>query len=244
MQRRLNEEGEPPQDTSMKFVIYTVACFCCFFFGCHNNKDSVNQTEAYFLKSGNLVISEREFSEELELKRSAYDYGIQKKSDEFNAFIIHLVDQLSEELVLRRGAEDKGILVSEEEIKAAEDNIRADYPEDSFENMLIEHAVTYEFWRHRLKLRLLFDRLIQEDLRDRIEITPKDMVAYYDKVKGSLETFQHEAQNEAVLVANLRMEKAEAEYPDWIKKLGEIYPVLINRSRIESYVKSMKINKP
>ncbi len=198
-----------------------------------------DKTGAYLLKSGDLVITDREFSEELELKRAAYPYGIQKRPDAYNTLVVELVDQLSEELVLRCAARDRGIYVTDQDVQAAEAAFRQDYPEDSFKKMLVENAISHGFWRHRLKLNLLFDRLMDKDLRQNIEITPQEMIACYNDLKNSSEGLPDEAE----LVNKIRMEKAEAAYPGWIENLEKIYPVTMNRVKIDRYLKTMKADK-
>lgn len=220
----------------MRSAVSVFLFLCWLLPGCQEDKSLSVTTDDYILKSGSLVISDREFSEELELKRAAYTYEIQNNPEEYNTLVITLLDQLSEELVLRNAAKDKAIFVSEVEIQAAEDDVKADYPEDLFEKMLIENAVSHEIWRRRLKYRLLFDRLIQKELREKIEITSEEIVAYHNQMKQSSEP----AEDEVALVVNLRREKAEAGYPEWIKTLEKTYPVSINRLRVNTYLKPMK----
>ncbi|MBI9088213.1 MAG: hypothetical protein JEZ12_03260 [Desulfobacterium sp.] len=220
----------------MRLAVSVFVFLCWLLPGCQEGSAPSGKIEDYLLKAGGLVISDAEFSEELELKRVAYAYGVQNDPDAYNTLVIDLVSQLSEELVLRCAARGKGIVVSAQELQAAEDGFRADYPDDSFEAMLLENAISHGFWKRRLGIRLLMDRLIQQDLRDRIEITSREILAYYTRNKDEFESMK----DEAALVASLRMEKAEAEYPDWIKTLEGTYPVSINRVRIEQYLKPMK----
>jgi MinD-like ATPase involved in chromosome partitioning or flagellar assembly len=227
-----------PHDNRMRLAVSVFVFLCWLLPGCQEGSAPSGKVDDYLLKSGSLVISEAEFSEELELKRAAYDYGIQNDPDEYNALVIDLVSQLSEELVLRCAAREKGIVVSDQELQAAEDGFRADYPDDSFEAMLLENAITLRFWKRRLGIRLLMDQLIQQELRDRIEITSQEIVAYYNRNKEKFKSIK----DETALVANLRMEKAEAEYPEWIKTLEETYPVLINRVKIEQNLKTTKVD--
>jgi hypothetical protein len=232
------KEGET-RGRSMRVVFFLIVVLSCLMPWCNPGEEVADKTVDYLLKSGDLVITDREFSEELELKRAAYSYGIQNNPDEFNTLVIELVDQLSEELVLRRAAVDRGIYVTDQEMQANEEAFRQDYPEDSFEKMLVENAVSHRFWRHRLKLNLLFDRLIDKDLRQKIEITPREMIAGYNDLKNNSE----EMPDEAALIKKIRMEKAEAAYPGWIDKLEKLYPVSINRVKINRYLKTIKADK-
>lgn len=221
-------------------VVFSLAAVFVFLIPwCRNGGEVEDKNEVYLLESGDLAITDREFSEGLELKRAAYPYDIQKNPYEYNVLVIQLVDQLAEELVLRRAARDRGVFVTPEEVEAEEDDIRQDYPENSFEKMLLENAISHDFWRYRLKLNLLFERLIDKDLRQRVEISPLEMTAGYNEIKNNSE----EMPDGAELVKTIRMAKAEAEYPAWIKGLEEEYPVLINRVNIDRYLKSVKENE-
>lgn len=223
----------------LKVVFFLIVVFVCLIPWCQTTREVTDKNEVYLLKSGDIAVTDRGFSEELELKRTAYSYDVQKNPDEYNILVIQLVDQLAEELVLRCAARDKGIVVTAEELKAKENNIRQDYPEDSFEKMLLENAISLDFWRQRLKLNLLFESLIDKDLRQKLVITPQEMVAGYNIIKNNSE----EMPDEAELIKKIRMAKAEVEYPGWIKELEEVYPVMINRVKIDRYLKSVKENK-
>ncbi len=223
----------------MRVAFFLMVVLSCLIPWCQQGGEVADNPGGYLLKSGDLVITDREFSEELELKRAAYPFGIQKDPEEYNTLVVALVDQLSEELVLRRAARDRGIYVTDQQLQAAEARFRQDYPEDSFERMLVENAISHGFWRRRLKLNLLFDRLLNKDLRQKIEITAQEMIAWYNELKNSPEGLPDEAE----LVRKIRMEKAQAAYPGWIENLEKMYPVSINRVKIVRYLKTMKADK-
>lgn len=67
-------------------------------------------------------------------------------------------------------------------------------------------------------------------------MSPLEMFAGYNEIKNNSE----EMPDGAELVKRIRMAKAEADYPAWIKGLEEEYPVLINRVNIDHYLKSVK----
>ncbi|MEA1966697.1 MAG: hypothetical protein U9N77_00510 [Thermodesulfobacteriota bacterium] len=228
-----------------KFFITAALFFSFFMASCSGTTDLVETKADYLLKCGSLTISFAEFSEELELKKAAYPYSIQSEPDEYTSLIVALVDQLCEEIVLRRAAADRGITISEKEVQEAEIEFRKDFPEDSFESMLIENAVSYTFWKRRLGIKLVMERFIEEDLKEKIEITPGEIIRYYNQHK-KMEKSKDQDKNKIVkkmnemdLIVQLRMEKAENEYSKWIKTLGQNYPVKINQNRLKNFLKNV-----
>lgn len=132
-----------------------------------------------------------------------------------------------------REARTRGIEIAEQEMEAAEKEFRADYPDNVFEKMLLENAVEYPLWRERFRRQLVIDRLIQKELKKDIDITPDEVVAFYNRNKEKIETHHL---NENDLVARFRAEKAEALYYDWINTLREKYPVTINDRRLKQFL--------
>ncbi|MFH1154194.1 MAG: hypothetical protein V1793_10280 [Pseudomonadota bacterium] len=214
--------------------------FCIFLSGCWLDTPKA-VIDDYVLKSGDILISTLEFSEELELSRAAYPYSIQTDHQAFNTLVMNVVDQLSEELVIRREAHEKGILVSEADIDSAERIFREDYPDKTFEAMLLDNAVSYSFWRKRLGINLITKALIAKEVDAAIEITADEVARYYDEYKKQFQTEDDSnAQpqvNEKDLIALLRMKKAEEVYPGFIKALGKHYPVEINRQKLAAFLK-------
>lgn len=148
---------------------------------------------------------------------------------------LRLLNQISEELLLTEKAKALEIEVSDKELQDAVQSIKADYPEGTFEQVLLENAVSYDFWCQRLKVRLLMDKVIQKELESHVNITPEDISSFYkehyagvvDRQKGDPGSGQDKNINE-IIVKRLRKLKAEDTYKEWIKELGQIYPVHIN----------------
>ncbi len=212
-----------------------IACLLIFQ-GCGPGVDPVDEPGPWFLKSGDFLVSPGEFNEELELKKSAYSYDIQNDADAYNEMVMDLVSILSDELRFFQLASDRGIHISPEEILQAETAFKKDYPEDSFEQLLLENAISYSLWKKRFKRNLLIDKVIQQELTATIEISADDIYKFYQKENVS-------GIDEKQLIDRLRTKKTQSQYDEWIQQLNEIYPVDINTSLLKTVLKELSYEK-
>ena len=236
---------------------FVSACFlCCMLFpGCRKDNKVSEVSNDYLLKCGNIIISANGFSEDLEVEKSAYPYDINSDPEKYKNLVLDLAAQLSQELVLRAAAAEDGITVSEKDIDAAAKDIEKDFPGDTFQKMLLENAVSYSVWKKRLGIRLLINRFIEKDLKDKIEMTPQDIENYYQRHKKSGEfqkkdVAQHGREKgkqrgitqkqtdieEKELLVQLRSQKAEKKYPAWINALNKKFPVEINKKALSVFL--------
>ena len=89
-----------------------------------------------------------------------------------------LGDLIVQELVSQELGQ-RGISVSDKELKKAEDEVRSDYPDDSFEQILIEEYIDINAWRSQLKYQLAMDKFYSDILRPEIKIDYKEAERYY-----------------------------------------------------------------
>lgn len=188
-----------------------------------------------------ISLVEPDFLEELDLKKSAYPYAVDKNPAEYNEMVIQLVNMLSEEMVLLSAAAELGVTVTETEMNAAEGEIKKDYPEKGFDEMLLKNAISYSLWKKRLKNNMIIDKLLDREIRNKVEITSEELVEFYsrynmddsqDPKKKNKEP--RDAIDENELVSILRMQKTEDAYEAWLKELELKYPVEINKERLKS----------
>jgi len=191
------------------------------------------------IKAGTVEISRADFARELEVKQANYPYDIKYSPNEYNAMVLDLVSDLSDEAALLAAAAAKGIDVCAIELDAAVDDFKQDYPEDSFDRMLLERAISYPVWKKRLKKDMVIQKLIMQDLVASQEIHPGDMIAFYDRFAG-----QADAQNnnnlkimdEKNLVLTLRMEKSQEVFGEWLQGIQDSYPVHIDRLVLSTFL--------
>jgi hypothetical protein len=205
-------------------------------FGCAEPPD-VSEPD-YLIKTGSISLFPEEFAEELDLKLAAYPYDFNKNPMEYNRLVFDLVSILSEESVLLAAAQDRSILVSESELAAKESFYKEDYPEDSFEQMLLENAISYTHWKKNLRNNLIIDKFIQQELKEKIEISPEDVVSFYNR-----HLRQDAVSDEKKLVSHLRLEKSQEFYDEWVLELKNQYPVDINKTALARFLMELDTNK-
>ncbi len=217
----------------MSFLAVSMGIF--LFNGC----GEVPEPKAYdfIIKAGAIRMSPVEFSDELDLKLIAYPYDLKNRPEEYNRMVLDLVSTLSDETILMAAAYEKGISLTPEEVGLAEAEFKKDYPDDSFDQMLLENAIAYAVWKKQLKKDMVINKLVRQDLIDTQEITPEDMIAFYNRYQQKIGRSSDTAEglDETTLVEQLRMEKSQTSYADWINGLKVQFPVEINKNAVAGF---------
>ncbi len=204
--------------------------------GCTDQKEV--EQKGIIIKAGAVEISRADFARELEVKQANYPYDIRDRPGEYNAMVMDLVSDLSDEAVLLAAAAAKGIDVRAKELDLAVADFKKDYPEDSFEQMLLERAISYPVWKKRLKKDMVIRKLIMQDLVASQEIHPEEMIAFYDRFAGQTGAQYNNSKmmDEKDLVLRLRMEKSRDVFGEWLQGLQDSYPVHIDRLVLNSFL--------
>lgn len=189
---------------------------------------------AYIIRAGPVFVTRTQFMEELDLKLSAYPYDIKNTPDQYNEVVVDLVATLSEETLLMAAAVQKQISVTRQELDAAKQDVKASYPGDSFEQMLLENALSQVVWEQKLQKSLQIEKLVQQELVDKVEITADDVKAFFEKHTAGASAMPGKTgfADESELVAQLRREKSEMLYQEWVQSLKQDIFVDINKPMI------------
>ncbi|MFO7666903.1 MAG: SurA N-terminal domain-containing protein [Desulfobacterales bacterium] len=196
--------------------------------------------DEYLVKVQGSVLMALDFQREFEITKSAYSYhGIEQDDTLKSDAKKQLLNQMIEELVIIERSKELNIAVTDSELEENVRRIKEDYPENEFENMLLEYAISYDMWEKRLRKRLLIEKVIVEDLKNNIQITPGDLSKYYSEyVKNdSYGKLANEPTTETI-VKNLRNLKAEAAYKAWFEGLQKKYKIEINHKQWEKILSS------
>lgn len=206
--------------------------FCVLAAGC-GAEDDFGRMD--LIRVGRQVVTVQDFDKAFELVEPAYDTDLYENPSELQEARVRLLNEMTEEMLILERAEELAIAVSDEELQAGIDAIKADYPSGSFDEVLLEAAVPYDVWKQRLKVRLLLEKVIAAELQDQMAVTPGDVRTYYErqmKIAGSGDAAEARLPSEPVdheaIVRDLRRQKAEAAYGKWIEGLKAKYPVEIN----------------
>ena len=189
------------------------------------------------IRVGDRVVTVLDFNTALEIAKTAHDHNIDLPSEDLRNAKLRLLNQLTEQMLIMERARELGIETSELEVEKTVSDIKKDYPEDSFEQTLLEYAVPYNVWEEGLKKRLLIEKVVNKELSGKITITPEEISKYYEgyyKGDGLTSNFEDKSKNiNKIIITNLRRQKLEEAYKSWIKKLQQKYTIEVNKMQLE-----------
>lgn len=196
------------------------------------------QSDKYFIKVGDRTITVADFNKAFEIAKNAYSHNRIQRPDVIRKARLRLIQQMTEEMILQERAEELGITVTDSQVEKALRDIKKDYPDNVFQEILLEYAIPYQSWRERLKTRLLLEKVITQELGDKIEITNDDISKYYEehfKNDNTSPDVKEESKDiNDIIIKILRKEKTEKAYTSWIIKLKKKYAVVINKKELET----------
>ena len=121
-----------------------------------------------------------------ELEHIILDMGIADK--EAKANIKSIINKIVEKKLMLEYGQKNGITISQDELKAAEKKLRRDFPDDVFNNMLLERYIDFDEWEKNLKEELLLTKIVNTALADSVGVSFEETKDYYEKHK---EGFRH-----------------------------------------------------
>ncbi|MBW2319537.1 MAG: SurA N-terminal domain-containing protein [Deltaproteobacteria bacterium] len=212
-------------------IIYTLA-------GCADSKSK--DGDKFFIRVGDSTITVSDFNRAFEIAKSSYPHSAIQQPDTAREAQLRFVKQMTEEMILLERAKDIGIKITEAELQKAIEDIKQNYPENVFDQILLEYAVPYPSWEKRLEARLLMEKVIAKELGDQIVVTPDDISKYHDahhKNDNLTADMKEESKDvNETIIKNLRRKKIEEAYTPWIKKLQKEYIIEINKTQWEKIV--------
>lgn len=158
-----------------KFLCLLCLCVLGFTFGCE--AEPVAEDLPPLIKVNDQEISKATFRAEFEksLQKDQPLTGIEREELQ-RSFLVQLIDR---ELI-HDEARKVGITVTEADIDTALEAHRQDYPVAGFDEMLKERGLTLESWRAELKESLIMEKLLEQSVYSRVEVTDMEIAAYYE----------------------------------------------------------------
>ncbi len=206
--------------------------------GCTGSK-SEDQDE-YLIRVGDNVVTVLDFNKAFEIAKTAYSHNMMQDPAAFREAQLRLLNQMTEELILLEKAKELNISVSDQEVDKMIAKIKSDYPDDVFEQVLLEYAVSYQSWKKGLQTRLLMEKLVEQELKDQIVITAEDIEKYYEqnyKGDGLQTEFAEKSKNiNEKIIKHLRRKKTEKAYKTWLERIQKRYNIEINKEQWENIV--------
>ena len=196
---------------------------------CSNGPGS-SPADSYLIRVGEKVITAQDFDDAFEIAKVAYPHNALQDPAVGKEVRRRLLNQLADEMVLFARAEVLNISLSDAELEAAVDAVKADYPEGMFQQALLESAISFASWENRLRSRLLIEKVIEKDLTQQIDITPQDVVSYYGMGdSGGGDGDDDSKTVDKASIGYMRRTKAEAVYYEWMKALKQTHGLEINQ---------------
>ena len=197
-------------------------------------------SDEYLVRVQESVLMVLDFQREFETIKAAYSRsGIEQNASVYRDAKKELLNQIVEELIIIERAKELNISVTDFELEEVVRKIKGDYPESEFEKILLEYSVSYNMWEKRLRMRLLIDKVIAEDLKNNIEITADDLSKYYrESIKNGPNGKIANEQTTEIVIKNLRNLKAEEAYKAWFEGLNKKYKIEINNKQWEKILSS------
>lgn len=183
------------------------------------------------LQVGSQVATVRDFYDALEIAKEAYPDFSQEGPSLALITGKRVLAQLTEQLLILERASELNLQISPGELQAAIDDIKSDFPEDTFEKTFLNQAIPYRAWAKSVKNRLLVSKVIQADLENQIKITPEDVSDYYQNSQREAAPEKNDTDEtplEEKIVRQLRLIKAQEAYEPWMESLKARYKTTIN----------------
>lgn len=102
---------------------------------------------------------------------------------------VKALGRLADRVLILQETRRMGIQLTPQELKKAEETIRADYPKDTFDKMLTERRVEMNVWKGKLAENLLIEKILRDVISPTISISDLEIQSYYD---NNLNQFQQE----------------------------------------------------
>ncbi|MDQ1330715.1 MAG: hypothetical protein QG578_980, partial [Thermodesulfobacteriota bacterium] len=108
------------------------------------------QSDEYLVRVEGNVVTVLDFQRAFETAKSAYPHNITNESSVYREVKQQLLNQMIEELIVLQRAKELNLMVTDQELGDAVEKIKRDYPEDEFDQMLLEYAISYKLWEKGL----------------------------------------------------------------------------------------------
>ena len=171
--------GRPFRRVQIHGVVWTAICMAAGLMACSNSSEP--KVPEVFIQVNQSMVTVDAYLREVD--EAVADYLADKDSDKEVMANIRLgvLNQITERLIVFERAKELGIQVDDQELEALVASIKADYPKGEFEQVLLEQAVSYPEWKNDMRAHLLMQKVIDQELEPKIQITSEELSAFYEK---------------------------------------------------------------
>jgi parvulin-like peptidyl-prolyl isomerase len=105
--------------------------------------------------------------------------GTPLKEEQMARLKEEVLSQLIEEKVMLQRARELALAVSDAEIEARIGEIKKDYNNGSFSTLFGNGGISYTAWRQALQKRMLLEKVIVQDVNEKIQVTDEEAELYF-----------------------------------------------------------------
>ena len=113
-----------------------------------------------------------------DIRRLTFEVGI--NDEDIKDLILPLVNRIIDHYLILEYGKAKGIQVSDNELETAVKEIKRDYPEKVFQEMLLKRYIDFNAWKEGLRQQLLIEKIIKKALENITTISFQDTKTYFD----------------------------------------------------------------
>ena len=186
---RLNRQQIPMIETDMRDVksrlmqLLIVALVCIFLLnGCEKaseKKSDIIREEETIVVVNNKRISLARFQRRLSLFLKKYNQLLITDEKQLTQIKDIVINRMIDEELINQEASRKGIKVSDKEIEAEIADSLAIYDKDMSGTAPDSSDLTETEWKERLKQLIIQNKLVQQEVIDKIPITKREISSYY-----------------------------------------------------------------
>jgi hypothetical protein len=191
------------------------------------------------MKIGDRVFTVTDFQQAFEMAMAAYPMKALTDPNNIKVAKVRLLNQMTDELVILKRADELQLTVSDEELDAAVNNIIKDYPDQTFDQILIEQSISFNRWKESLKKRLLIEKTIQKDTLGLTQSTVDSNALVEPMQEEPNQEAEHPpGRQEGTLEEENNTESRSAQdvYAAWMTVLRKTHPVFIDKSQWEKII--------
>lgn len=122
-----------------------------------------------------------ELSLELKFELSKYDPRIAGDTKKVEEIKRALLESMIKDRILYVAAKNAGITMTDDELTNEYVRYKSRYNEAAFQKMLELKGIGYEHWKEERKRKAMADKLIQQQVVDKIDVTDDEIKRYYNK---------------------------------------------------------------
>lgn len=126
---------------------------------------------------GDTSISRDELREDIE--RVIFEMGITDQDAKLG--IKSIIDKIIEKRLILEYGRSKGIYITNEELDSTVKEIKSEYTEDIFNEILLKRYLDQDDWKDALKEELLIKKIIETVISESPPVTNKEMKDYYNE---------------------------------------------------------------